>query len=314
MFALSKFRGNAADQPKTFSRQDALPRLPVPPLAQTFERYLQTLEPILAQAEAMGTLPSGATAQSELDKRRQWAQEAIQPGSLVQRLQQRLVDVDRTTPNNWLDDRFWLQKAYHEWRVPLLVNSNWWLMFRADADTPAAALEATSAQGGASGAEIRSGDTAPNSDMAVALGTNDWTDAAWGVRRAAWLTYRLLLFKQRLDAEDIMPDASRAAAFCMHQYTRLFGVTRIPAIPHDYNSEAPHPVPAKHITVMARNNIYTLRVLDDKGLIVPVADIETAMTAIIEDARKQDGKAVGVLSSGGRDDWARVSGGPRRGG
>lgn len=90
MFALTKFRGNEADKPKTFSRQASLPRLPVPSLEDTFARYIKTLEPILLQAEEMGQLPQGQTAQSELDKRRAWAAEAVKDGTLVRRLQERL--------------------------------------------------------------------------------------------------------------------------------------------------------------------------------------------------------------------------------
>ena len=212
-----------------------------------------------------------------------------------------LLDVDRTTPDNWLDDRFWLQKAYHEWRVPLLVNSNWWLMLRADEGTPAAELESTSSS------VQRSGDLVPDADLAKALGSNDWESAEWGIRRSAWLVYRLLVFKQRLDAQDILPDASKAGAFCMHQYTRVFGVTRIPAIPHDYNTATPHPAPARHITVTARNNFYSLQVLNENNEILPLPEIEDALASIIQDARKADGKAVGVLTAIGRDDWARVS-------
>jgi hypothetical protein len=46
------------------------------------------------------------------------------------------TDVDRITPNNWLDDHFWLNIAYHSWRVPLPVNSNWWLLMKEDASIP----------------------------------------------------------------------------------------------------------------------------------------------------------------------------------
>lgn len=97
--------------------------------------------------------------------------------------------MDRTTPNNWLDDRFWLQKAYHEWRVPLLVNSNWWLMFCDDANTPS---ELASHPGhGSAPLEPPKG--------AAALGEDRFDEAQWGIRRAAWLTHRFLEFKRRLD-------------------------------------------------------------------------------------------------------------------
>lgn len=49
----------------------------------------------------------------------------------------RLADIDRSTPNNWLDDHFWIKAAYHSWRVPLVVNSNWWLLMKDDEGIPA---------------------------------------------------------------------------------------------------------------------------------------------------------------------------------
>jgi carnitine O-acetyltransferase len=48
----------------------------------------------------------------------------------------RSADIDRITPNNWLDDHFWLNIAYHSWRVPLPVNSNWWLLMKEDMQIP----------------------------------------------------------------------------------------------------------------------------------------------------------------------------------
>lgn len=40
-----------------------------------------------------------------------------------------MVDLDHVSPNNWLDDTLWLPLAYHTWREPLLVNSNYWILF-----------------------------------------------------------------------------------------------------------------------------------------------------------------------------------------
>jgi carnitine O-acetyltransferase len=44
--------------------------------------------------------------------------------------------VDRSSPSNWLDDAFWLKNAYHSWRVPLPINSNWWILLADDAGIP----------------------------------------------------------------------------------------------------------------------------------------------------------------------------------
>lgn len=59
----------------------------------------------------------------------------------------RRADVDRTTPNNWLDDHFWIKVAYHSWRVPLPVNSNWWLMCKDDDNIPRDVRESGPSEG-----------------------------------------------------------------------------------------------------------------------------------------------------------------------
>ena len=78
--------------------------------------------------------------------------------------------LDKVSPYNWLDDNFWINKAYLEWRAPLLVNSNWWLAFSEDPLIPRSAL---------------SGET--NNNRA---GTTFWQ-----LRRTAWLIHRILQFK-----------------------------------------------------------------------------------------------------------------------
>jgi len=74
-----------------------------------------------------------------------------------------------------------MNKAYLEWRAPLLVNSNWWLAFHDDPLIPTSAL---------------SGET--NNNRA---GTTFWQ-----IRRSAWLTHRMLQFKENV-AETYVPPA-----------------------------------------------------------------------------------------------------------
>jgi hypothetical protein len=78
--------------------------------------------------------------------------------------------LDKVSPYNWLDDNFWMDKAYLEWRAPLLVNSNWWLAFADDPVIPKSAL---------------SGETNDNR-----VGTTFWQ-----LRRASWLLHRMLQFR-----------------------------------------------------------------------------------------------------------------------
>lgn len=312
----------APAQLPTFHHQKLLPRLPIPPLEQTVAKYLKSLEPIFAQQQELGKLPPGATAASELAKRKAWAEDFLSDQSIAHTLQLRLHDVDVSTPNNWLDDRYWLQKAYHEWRVPLLVHSNWWFMFTPDktlqsqADWEHAGDASEYASASLAGLAKIAQEDAPI-DTSALLGPAKWDSLDLGVRRAAWLVWRYVEFKLRLDAENHAPEVARAGAFCMNQYASLFGVTRIPALPHDWNTRpAPTTVPlseanasdppAYHITVSVRNNYYELQVIDPAtGNILSPQAIEDGIKAIVADARtRPDGAGVGVLSSDDRDTWA----------
>lgn len=88
-----------------------------------------------------------------------------------------LSELDQASPHNWLDDNIWLKKAYHEWREPLLVHSNWWLSFINDVNIPK---------------EVLSGKEAKYSIADTGL-------TRWQVRRASLLVHRILDFKAQLE-------------------------------------------------------------------------------------------------------------------
>ena len=81
--------------------------------------------------------------------------------------------LDKSSPRNWLDDNIWLKKAYLEWRSPLLIHSNWWLAFLND-------------------------DSIPQHVLREPKSSNPAKINPWQVRRAAWLAYRHLEFKDSL--------------------------------------------------------------------------------------------------------------------
>jgi len=169
-------------------------RLPVPPLRQTLDRYLTSLEPFLHEDESRGGMPF----RQAYSLRQKWADEF--ENGIGKTLQERLVGssiaflmhvcvcahlsylespaLDKVSPYNWLDDNFWINKAYLEWRAPLLVNSNWWLAFAEDPCIPKSAL---------------SGET--NNNRA---GTTFWQ-----LRRAAWLVQRMLQFKDSINQTSV---------------------------------------------------------------------------------------------------------------
>lgn len=94
-------------------------------------------------------------------------------------------------PNNWLDDAFWLKMAYHGWRVPLPINSNWWILMADDTNVPEPirTLKELPPRGSSS---------SPDEDTrAETLSTGEYTD--WQIKRAAKLTHRMMEFKRKMD-------------------------------------------------------------------------------------------------------------------
>ncbi|SRR6266550_6822429 len=166
------------------NRPAQLPRLPIPQLRHTLDRYLTSLEPFLLQDQADGRAPYN----SAYALRAKWADEF--ENGIGRVLQDRLRGpcrlflstpsptnrspaLDKASPNNWLDDNFWLYKAYLEWRAPLLINSNWWVSVSDDTLIPESARAGESS-------DSRGGIT------------------FWQIRRAAWMLHRVLEFKEKI--------------------------------------------------------------------------------------------------------------------
>uniref|UniRef100_A0A672K6H3 Carnitine O-acetyltransferase n=1 Tax=Sinocyclocheilus grahami TaxID=75366 RepID=A0A672K6H3_SINGR len=92
----------------TLTRSFGLPKLPVPPLQQTCERYLAALTPIVDP--------------EELNHTWQLLEEFQKPGGVGERLQKGLEQRAKKM-ENWLSD-WWLQTAYLDYRMPVVVYSS----------------------------------------------------------------------------------------------------------------------------------------------------------------------------------------------
>ncbi|KAG9007905.1 hypothetical protein FRB94_013852 [Tulasnella sp. JGI-2019a] len=268
-----------SQQLPTFHHQRSLPRLPVPPLRATLGRYLKSLEPILEQNEEKGQ----EKAASALQKRAALAKEFEE--GLGKVLHERLVDLDHASPDNWLNDTLWLKKAYHEWRAPLLIYSNWWLLFHDDPTIP----EPLRQQG---------------------LTEGELSD--WQIRRAAWLISRLVIFKEKIDRQEIHPDSSRTGLWFRRWALSLFNIARIPLPGCDALSQPPSSstVDTRSITVMCKDWLYTVEVQDRDQNCVNVNELEKRLWEVVEDVRAREKRgekavAVGILTADERDLWAK---------
>ncbi|GJE88614.1 choline/carnitine O-acyltransferase [Phanerochaete sordida] len=261
-----------------------LPRLPVPDLHRTLQAYLTSLEPFLLEDQAKGA----AKVDEALALRKRWTEDFEHGLGSV--LQERLKEaLDRASPNNWLDDSIWLKKAYHEWRSPLLVHSNWWLALRHDQGVPGEVIRGT-----ATGEDI--GGTGVN---------------RWQIRRAAWFAWRVLQFKAQLQREEIYPESTKTGIWFRKSADKIFNTCRIPRPVCDQFSEVPTPAQpsARTLLVAARDWFYILEVVDEQQNPVSPAELERILREVAEDVsrRLEEGESavpISVLSADHRDRWA----------
>ncbi|XP_074082091.1 carnitine O-acetyltransferase-like isoform X1 [Macrotis lagotis] len=95
--------------PRRFqAHQNSLPRLPVPPLQQTLDHYLQILKPIVSMEEWNNT--------------KRLVDEFQGSGGVGAQLQKRLQQRARKT-DNWLSE-WWLKTAYLQSRQPVVIHSS----------------------------------------------------------------------------------------------------------------------------------------------------------------------------------------------
>ncbi|KAG8764817.1 hypothetical protein FRC12_007866 [Ceratobasidium sp. 428] len=283
MFAL--YAPSRSERIPTFANQRSLPKLPVPKLRPTLDRYLKSLEPLIAEA-------GEASAAAEMKKRQQMAEEF--ENGIGKLAQARLIDLDRASENNWLDDNLWIKKAYHEWRAPLLINSNWWLLFQDDPTIPE---------------HIRKHDGTSSLQPSVKLPTGGEV-GEWQVRRAAWLAARFMNFKERTDAQDIHPDSSRTGLWFNRPARRLFNLTRIPKPDCDMLNAKPSEKNGRHIHVMLNDWCYSIQAYDGANRNVGVKEIEHRLWEVVRDVQRREergerARRVGILTTDERTQWAK---------
>ncbi|KAG0706775.1 acyltransferase ChoActase/COT/CPT [Suillus ampliporus] len=252
-----------------------LPRLPVPDLRKTLDRYLQSIQPFLREDEARGR----SLFDVSYAKRVQWVDDFEKGiGRICQR---KLHELDARSPHNWLDDNIWTNYAYLSWRAPLLINSNWWLTFINDSSVPESILR---------------GDTSSGIEP-------------WQVRRAACILHRVLDWRARMVNQHPDPDTTRTGVWLLTNTEKMFNTCRLPRAGADVlatrNPQSEH---AQDVMIMLHDFVYTIRVCEDDRTPLPVQTIENRIRAVVLDVikRMEAGESavpVGVLTSDDRDRW-----------
>jgi carnitine O-acetyltransferase len=98
--------------------QKNLPKLPVPPLAATMQKYLQSVRPLLSDADYEKTVKA--------------VQEFQTQGGIGEKLQARLL-ARANDPNivNWMEE-WWLDQAYMGYRDPVVIYVSYFFAYKDD--------------------------------------------------------------------------------------------------------------------------------------------------------------------------------------
>ncbi|CAH1393922.1 unnamed protein product [Nezara viridula] len=261
----------------TMHFQPSLPRLPIPELSKSCERYLTAQQPLRTEEEF-----------SLLVKRVKDFELNAGIG-----LQKELKELDSKNKHTSYISAPWFE-MYLKDRRPLPINYNPFLVF---IDDPK--IEYNDQL-------IRSSNLLISSLRFMRSLRNNYLEPE---------VYHLNAKKSdteffRTITRALPPSVSWYGAYLfkafpldMSQYKNLFNTSRIP----DYGKDRIfHDPSAKHIMVMKNGNIYKLTVLDEEGQILDPIAIYSGLKLILDDQKKPAEFPVGVLTTEDRDIWAKA--------
>ncbi|KAI8039277.1 hypothetical protein M5D96_008000 [Drosophila gunungcola] len=258
--------------------QRSLPRLPIPLLEHSCNRFLEATRPLLSPGEQLET-------QEKVEQFRQ---------GIGMELHAKLKNHDAENKHTSYISQPWFD-MYLADRAPLPLNYNPLLVMKSDSRPEyqdqvvrATNLIISSLRFWRS---LQSDLLEPEVYHMNAKKSDTASYRRWmKVAPKALATYASYAFK--------------AFPLDMSQYSRLFGTSRIPRLGKDELVQSPN---SKHIIVMRRGHMYALNVLDSSGYIESPSVILGRLRAVIQLDADRDAASVplGVLTSGQRDEWAK---------
>uniref|UniRef100_A0A671VB17 Carnitine O-acetyltransferase n=1 Tax=Sparus aurata TaxID=8175 RepID=A0A671VB17_SPAAU len=231
------------------THQKGLPSLPVPPLQQTCEHYISALEPII-EAE-------------ELKHTKELVDEFQKAGGVGEGLQ-RSLEKRACNSENWLSE-WWVQIAYLEYRLPVVVHSS----------------------------------------PGLVLPRMNFRDKQGQIRFAAKLIAGVLDFKTMIDNETLPVEYLGGKPLCMNQYYEVLSSCRIPGLKKDsVVNHAKSSRPPKHITVVHNFEFFVLDVYNSDGTPL-TADQFCVQLERICSSSQTNIEPVGILTTQHRDSWGK---------
>ncbi|KAH7936982.1 hypothetical protein HPB49_006851 [Dermacentor silvarum] len=262
----------------TMHFQKSLPRLPIPKLEKTCERYLHALEPLVTSEELEKTQALVYAFKNN-------------EGAELDHLLRKKDKANKHTSyiaGPWFD-------MYLTSRKPLPLNFNPFLAWQDDMRP--AYMDQT----------VRACNLVISSLRFLrSLQSNQLEPMVYhlNAKKSDTKTYRHTI--------KILPEAMawyasallwKAYPLDMSQFHNLFASTRIPLIGRDKIEAFPD---SKHILVIRNGHFYALQVLDDKGNLFGPEHYQACLSRIMADNRPAPAVPVSALTAEPRDDWARA--------
>ncbi|XP_058473117.1 carnitine O-acetyltransferase [Solea solea] len=233
------------------THQQGLPGLPVPPLQQTCERYIAALEPMV-EAE-------------ELRRTKEMVREFQKEGGVGEHLQ-RGLEARAGRTENWLSE-WWVQLAYLEYRLPVVVHSS----------------------------------------PGLVLPRMNFSDKPGQIRFAAKLIAGVLDFKTMIDNETLPVEYLGGKPLCMNQYYEVLSSCRIPGLSRDsVVNHAKSSPPPRHITVIHNFQFFALDVYNSDGTPLTVDQLCVQLERICSSSSQSNAEPVGILTTQHRDAWGKA--------
>ncbi|XP_023936317.1 carnitine O-palmitoyltransferase 2, mitochondrial [Bicyclus anynana] len=259
----------------TFHFQKSLPRLPIPELGKTKDRYLSALKPLLND----GQYNEAVTRTSSF---------IANEGS---KLQEKLILKDKYNKHTSYISDYWFD-LYLRDRVPLPINYNPFLVMQNDIrpEYNNQLVRATNLLVSAARfmLSLRQQILEPEVfHLQPKKSNTPLFRTVTGLLPASLSWYGAYLFK--------------AFPLDMSQFTGLFNATRIPLLGKDTIFRD---TTCNHVVVQKSGNFYVFDVLDADGNLLSPAEIQGNLAQILNDNTKAD-YALGVLTTQNRDEWSK---------
>ncbi|XP_011308577.1 carnitine O-palmitoyltransferase 2, mitochondrial [Fopius arisanus] len=255
--------------------QDSLPRLPIPKLKDSCEKYLKAQEPILSPEEFAETSKN--------------VKEFLEKEGPV--LHAKLLEIDDNIKHTSYISEPWFDMYLRD-RKPLPINYNPYMVFYQNKNERYNIPLVKATNMVLSSARFIKTLRAERLEPEVFHMNKKKSDTKLfrfftGLLPSKFATYGAYLFK--------------AFPLDMSQFKHLFGTSRIPEMEKDriYNDPS-----ARHVLVMRRGYFYTFDIINEDGRIRSAYETASCLNSILNDSRASNPYPIGVLTTTERNQWA----------